>query len=318
MRPIGRWSIRARPVAYRGAVVEQQPLLLPDRCQARRSKSIARVALPPHARAGARAAAHGSGCWRSTRRSIRPAPPSIRRCSPEICRDVVAENRRRNRAASDRCSSCSTRSTGRSSSIAGEPVGAARSSCPRWRRTRSCSTRSRNRSPPTGLRVGWSAARAAVTQRMSDLLGHVGAWAPKRRADRDRGAARRCRGLRRLPARDASASCASGSELALSRASRAMRARAAGRGGPARRHALSLGRLDLLRACRRGSRARDQRGHPPLPARRGRDRRSCPSRRSAWIVRTGGSGSRSEVRRSGAIEDGMARLRGLLLPAGDP
>jgi len=31
----------------------------------------------------------------------------------------------------------------------------------------------------TGLRVGWSAASPAVTQRMSDLLGHVGAWAPK-------------------------------------------------------------------------------------------------------------------------------------------
>jgi len=31
----------------------------------------------------------------------------------------------------------------------------------------------------TGLRVGWSAAAPAVTQRMSDLLGHVGAWAPK-------------------------------------------------------------------------------------------------------------------------------------------
>jgi aspartate aminotransferase len=31
----------------------------------------------------------------------------------------------------------------------------------------------------TGLRVGWSAAAPAVTQRMSDLLGHVGAWAPR-------------------------------------------------------------------------------------------------------------------------------------------
>jgi aspartate aminotransferase len=31
----------------------------------------------------------------------------------------------------------------------------------------------------TGLRVGWSAAAPAVTQAMSDLLGHVGAWAPK-------------------------------------------------------------------------------------------------------------------------------------------
>lgn len=31
----------------------------------------------------------------------------------------------------------------------------------------------------TGLRVGWSIAAPAVTQRMSDLLGHVGAWAPK-------------------------------------------------------------------------------------------------------------------------------------------
>ena len=31
----------------------------------------------------------------------------------------------------------------------------------------------------TGLRVGWSVASPAVTQRMSDLLGHVGAWAPK-------------------------------------------------------------------------------------------------------------------------------------------
>jgi aspartate aminotransferase len=31
----------------------------------------------------------------------------------------------------------------------------------------------------TGLRVGWSLAPPAVTQRMSDLLGHVGAWAPK-------------------------------------------------------------------------------------------------------------------------------------------
>ena len=31
----------------------------------------------------------------------------------------------------------------------------------------------------TGLRVGWSVAAPAVTQRMSDLLGHVGGWAPK-------------------------------------------------------------------------------------------------------------------------------------------
>lgn len=31
----------------------------------------------------------------------------------------------------------------------------------------------------TGLRVGWSVAAPALTQRMSDLLGHVGAWAPK-------------------------------------------------------------------------------------------------------------------------------------------
>ena len=31
----------------------------------------------------------------------------------------------------------------------------------------------------TGLRVGWSLAHPAVTARMSDLLGHVGAWAPK-------------------------------------------------------------------------------------------------------------------------------------------
>jgi aspartate aminotransferase len=31
----------------------------------------------------------------------------------------------------------------------------------------------------TGLRVGWSVASPAVAQRMSDLLGHVGAWAPK-------------------------------------------------------------------------------------------------------------------------------------------
>jgi aspartate aminotransferase len=31
----------------------------------------------------------------------------------------------------------------------------------------------------TGLRVGWSFAAPAVTSRMSDLVGHVGAWAPK-------------------------------------------------------------------------------------------------------------------------------------------
>ncbi len=31
----------------------------------------------------------------------------------------------------------------------------------------------------TGLRVGWSVGAPAVTARMSDLLGHVGAWAPK-------------------------------------------------------------------------------------------------------------------------------------------
>ncbi|MGH7731884.1 MAG: pyridoxal phosphate-dependent aminotransferase, partial [Candidatus Eiseniibacteriota bacterium] len=31
----------------------------------------------------------------------------------------------------------------------------------------------------TGLRVGWSVAAPAVTRAMSDLLGHVGAWAPK-------------------------------------------------------------------------------------------------------------------------------------------
>jgi aspartate aminotransferase len=31
----------------------------------------------------------------------------------------------------------------------------------------------------TGMRVGWAVAAPAVTQRMSDLLGHVGAWAPK-------------------------------------------------------------------------------------------------------------------------------------------
>lgn len=31
----------------------------------------------------------------------------------------------------------------------------------------------------TGLRVGWSFAAPAITARMSDLVGHVGAWAPK-------------------------------------------------------------------------------------------------------------------------------------------
>jgi aspartate aminotransferase len=31
----------------------------------------------------------------------------------------------------------------------------------------------------TGLRVGWAVAHPAVTARLSDLLGHVGAWAPK-------------------------------------------------------------------------------------------------------------------------------------------
>ena len=31
----------------------------------------------------------------------------------------------------------------------------------------------------TGMRVGWSVAAPAVTQRMSDMLGHVGAWAPR-------------------------------------------------------------------------------------------------------------------------------------------
>lgn len=31
----------------------------------------------------------------------------------------------------------------------------------------------------TGLRVGWALAHPVITQRMSDLLGHVGAWAPK-------------------------------------------------------------------------------------------------------------------------------------------
>ena len=31
----------------------------------------------------------------------------------------------------------------------------------------------------TGLRVGWSLAAPAVTARMSDFLGHVGAWAPR-------------------------------------------------------------------------------------------------------------------------------------------
>ena len=31
----------------------------------------------------------------------------------------------------------------------------------------------------TGLRVGWAVAAPAVTQRMSDFLGHVGAWAPR-------------------------------------------------------------------------------------------------------------------------------------------
>jgi aspartate aminotransferase len=31
----------------------------------------------------------------------------------------------------------------------------------------------------TGLRVGWSLAAPAITARMSDLLGHVGAWAPR-------------------------------------------------------------------------------------------------------------------------------------------
>jgi len=31
----------------------------------------------------------------------------------------------------------------------------------------------------TGLRVGWALAAPAVTARLSDLLGHIGAWAPK-------------------------------------------------------------------------------------------------------------------------------------------
>jgi aspartate aminotransferase len=31
----------------------------------------------------------------------------------------------------------------------------------------------------TGIRVGWTIAPPTVTQRMSDLIGHIGAWAPK-------------------------------------------------------------------------------------------------------------------------------------------
>ena len=31
----------------------------------------------------------------------------------------------------------------------------------------------------TGMRVGWGVMPPAVRQRMSDILGHVGAWAPK-------------------------------------------------------------------------------------------------------------------------------------------
>jgi aspartate aminotransferase len=31
----------------------------------------------------------------------------------------------------------------------------------------------------TGVRVGWTVAPPAVTQRMSDIIGHIGAWAPK-------------------------------------------------------------------------------------------------------------------------------------------
>ena len=31
----------------------------------------------------------------------------------------------------------------------------------------------------TGLRVGWAVMPPAARQRMADILGHVGAWAPK-------------------------------------------------------------------------------------------------------------------------------------------
>ena len=164
-----------------GAVLEQQPLRVPVR-RARRSRSrCARSRTSsPRSTSSARICRR-RGCCSSTRRSTRPARSSIPRCCSAICELVVEENRRaRERAASaqGRSGSATTRSTGS------------------W-----CSGAPRHVTPPevcadvapytiildaasksfaaTGLRVGWAVMPPAARQRMADILGHVGAWAPR-------------------------------------------------------------------------------------------------------------------------------------------
>jgi aspartate aminotransferase len=66
----------------------------------------------------------------------------------------------------------------------------------------------------TGLRVGWSVAAPAVTQRMSDLLGHVGAWAPRAEQIATAEFLGRRRRVRRVPL-EMHRACAAGSSSCI-------------------------------------------------------------------------------------------------------
>ena len=52
-------------------------------------------------------------------------------------------------------------------------------SAPRWRRYTIILDAASKSFAATGLRVGWAVMPPAARQRMADILGHVGAWAPR-------------------------------------------------------------------------------------------------------------------------------------------
>ena len=152
--------------------------------------------LPPDARRSSRRTSRDA---RLLRHQLAAQPDGHGDRSATCCAGSASSSSRRTRAASARDARALflllrpgllERSTfgGRA------PRAPRRGSCPRSRRTRSRSTRVSKAFAATGLRVGWAlmAARGRA-QRMADILGHVGAWAPQGRAGRDRRAARRRR-----------------------------------------------------------------------------------------------------------------------------
>jgi aspartate aminotransferase len=96
----------------------------------------------------------------------------------EICRSIVAENERRAAAGSRPVFLLYDQVYWATSFADGPPVMPARLVPEVAPYTIAIDAISKCLSA-TGLRVGWAVAHPAVTARLSDLLGHIGAWAPK-------------------------------------------------------------------------------------------------------------------------------------------